>query len=497
MVSNMKKSSLIFGFLLGLGLIGWVAENNDRFSFIKARMQMQTMPVQMIASVKTGAILRKLGLLEVIPNDYTHYGNRLDSVVKKKPSIFNIKRSVGVLLYSINGGLNTKEPTPTIPTLSTDQITDGIPTLSLKLDDNDLYDQKIGLIPNALKRGRKWERPAILSYYKQSDLVFTTGVGVRMHGGSSRKKGRSKAYRLYFREVYGENQFKPGVIFDRSSEPLKCLIIVKSHFNIPFAYNIAMDIATKIGCVVPQNQVIKLYINGEKKGIYSLFERFDVDFLKSHYGHQNFVYARTKRGNDPDPIKLKHGPVKPYRDFLAWVNQLKRPVTMEGIGKIVDLNNLCRWLISVIFCETIDAFQGNMVLDLSDPSAKWFWTNWDMNGSFFSVGKLNYPKMPVYYQDFDFFDYIFKNKGDERIVLFRALIEDSAEFREFFKEILDECLYERLTPEFLRSLLAYYEQFLVLLNDQRGHRYKELYHFLSDRHKLVRKKIQQYYRLSE
>ena len=45
-------------------------------------------------------------------------------------------------------------------------------------------DPVTGLLPNKMKHGEEWEREGSVSYFDAGKLLFATGVGVRIHGGS-------------------------------------------------------------------------------------------------------------------------------------------------------------------------------------------------------------------------------------------------------------------------------------------------------------------------
>ena len=88
-------------------------------------------------------------------------------------------------------------------------------------------------------------------------------------GYSTVEKPGYSHFRLYFRELYGANQFKPGILFDRSSDPLKCLIVRRIRLaprdrkipSYPFAEPIALELAAQIGCNVPKTKIVKFFIN--------------------------------------------------------------------------------------------------------------------------------------------------------------------------------------------------------------------------------------------
>ena len=47
-----------------------------------------------------------------------------------------------------------------------------------------------------MKHGTEWERPGWVSFFENGRLVYSTGVGVRVHGGSSRELPRAAGFPL-------------------------------------------------------------------------------------------------------------------------------------------------------------------------------------------------------------------------------------------------------------------------------------------------------------
>jgi hypothetical protein len=90
------------------------------------------------------------------------------------------------------------------------EVISGVPILSLALDEADLNSPERGLLANRNLRGLDWERPASISYFEGGRMLFASGVGVRMHGGTSAPR---LGFRLYFRRQYGPRELAPGVLF--------------------------------------------------------------------------------------------------------------------------------------------------------------------------------------------------------------------------------------------------------------------------------------------
>ena len=105
------------------------------------------------------------------------------------------------------------------------EVVDGAPLLSVYVDHADLHDPERGILANRRQAGRAWERRASMSYFDEGQLVFASGVGIRIHGGSDRLRPGKQSFRLYFRRQYGADQFRPGVLFSDTAEPLRHLVL--------------------------------------------------------------------------------------------------------------------------------------------------------------------------------------------------------------------------------------------------------------------------------
>ena len=105
------------------------------------------------------------------------------------------------------------------------EVEAGLPLMSLWVDRNDLYNPVTGILANKYGRGRAWERPGFVSYFDDATLRFATGVGVRIHGGSSRETSPVQSCRLYFRDQLGADRFEPGILFDATADPIRRLVL--------------------------------------------------------------------------------------------------------------------------------------------------------------------------------------------------------------------------------------------------------------------------------
>ena len=105
----------------------------------------------------------------------------------------------------------------------TDQIEDAflaIPTFSISTATENIFDKKIGIYLNAMKRGRLWERPASIELlHLDGDEGFQIDAGLRIRGGYSRRDFNPKhAFRLFFRSEYGAAKLKYPLFGDEGAK---------------------------------------------------------------------------------------------------------------------------------------------------------------------------------------------------------------------------------------------------------------------------------------
>ncbi len=333
-----------------------------------------------------------------------------------------------------------------------DDVRAGLPLMSLYVPEPHLSDPVTGLFQNLLARGRDWERPGTLSYFEDGRLKFATEVGVRIHGGISREISPVKSFKIYFRGKQGADQFVPGVLFGGRADPLRRFILHNDlradadgrfwHFQNPLAY----DIVKRIGAVAPKTQPVRFFLNGQWQGVYVATEKVDVNiespYLIGNYGHDDF--ATTNRD---------------FEELALWLFE-HRPWTLDVVDEVVDMDNLTRWFLSILFCATEDPFQGAQLRNNRDPDGRWFFVSWDMDHSFMDFNlQVDRP------WEHDTFRTVFARAGerqrtrrpsDVRSSLLTTLFTEDESYRQYFRALFVETMNHRLTSEFLEQRLRFY-----------------------------------------
>jgi hypothetical protein len=455
------------GLLLSAGLIllsGLVVERRGLFGALRSEIQSLTVPA---AALRAGAgpIAR----------------------------LMEYKSRTGIELQGVDGGM-APEVMPSTVVVPPATLAAGWPVLSIVVDPDDLYDPVTGIVANPMKRGMKWERPAYVSFFEGGHLIFATGAGLRVHGGKSRKNAEP-SYRLYFRRLYGQERFAPGALFGGARDPIRSIVVhndVRKHardgeerreywwFVNPLAY----DVAARIGCLIAETLTVRLLVNGEDLGPYVLTEHLDENDVAARLGHRDFVLADTKP--DRGLTEVKFGDPAVYDEFITWATGTG-PLSLGQAAERVDIENLSRWFLSIVYLGPTDQNQGLQVLDRSRPGNTWFWVNWDMDHSF--VDRYHRADQPW---EFDAFASTLTDKYDLRAPILTRLLQDSPEYRDYFSRLFVEVMNHRVTREFVESRIAYYESLAVSHGIQdRAYVAKER-EFARHRHEVLRDQMRVY-----
>jgi hypothetical protein len=178
-----------------------------------------------------------------------------------------------------------------------------IPTLSLSLEQDDLFGPTRGIYNHSENRGLAWERRCSAELiHPDGRKGFQVNCGVRMQGGASRDNVRQikHSFRLLFKRLYGPPKLEypwfensPVTRFDTVT--LRCFFTdgwatrtVEPRYR-PADSQYIRDVWMKdsqldMGQPGGRNTYVHLYINGLYWGLYNPTERPDGSMNAEHYG---------------------------------------------------------------------------------------------------------------------------------------------------------------------------------------------------------------------
>ena len=436
-----------------------------------------------------GKVLKRLNYVELNLN--TTQVDRKNSNQSDLDQItFQKKRRATDFSYQVNTWRRTRD-------VSLDQSPvyipekKGWPVISIVIDDKNLYDPQLGIIANSGQKGREWEREAQVFIFQNKKTVFSSGVGLRIHGGLRRVVKPYNSFRLYFKDVYGARSMPGDLFFQGKQDPVTTLVIHTTDWppgqpmNNPLAY----DIANRVGSLAPRIRLVEMVLNHKSLGMAYVTEHLSRKQWRSRLGHNDFAFYKFRGTISKKDEKM-------YIELFWKYTDSKERLEMERVGRQIDLDNLSRQIFVWAFCGTTDYCQGVGVYDYRSPGAKLFWLTWDLDHSFFDYYAKRHKLKRKNWLQAAFA--MFQAKGRiscGRAELFARLVRESAAYRDFCINLITGLLNHRLTRQFLLSRVAYYRTMLENFNDPHPQYIAMLQEFMEQRPGFIRKDIVQFFNL--
>lgn len=252
-----------------------------------------------------------------------------------------------------------------------------LPVISIVTDYDNLFDPVKGIYikGNAEKTGEEWERPAHIEFYENDGkLGFAQNIGLRIHGGYSRKFPQ-KSFRIYADAGYDESkEFEyevfPGLTKKGSGKKMKSferLILRQSGNDWSYAYmrdEMMQSLVSHVqGLDTQAERPAILFLNGEYWGIYHIRERYDKEYLEDHYNldDDNVAILDLQK-----KIEVQEGT---QEDADAYTNEIinylnshsiTQASTYEYIKTKIDIDNYINYYVAEIFFGNTD-WPGNNV----------------------------------------------------------------------------------------------------------------------------------------
>ncbi len=172
-----------------------------------------------------------------------------------------------------------------------------LPIVSVVTDYDNLFDPNTGIYTstNCEKSGEEWERPAHVEFFENDgNLGFSQNIGLRLHGAYTRKYPQ-KSFRVYADGEYGDKgEFKYEVFPDltkkgngKKMKSFERLILRNAGNDWAFGYmrdEMSQSLVSHIkGLDTQSSRPVILFLDGEYWGVYYVRERYDKEYLSSHY----------------------------------------------------------------------------------------------------------------------------------------------------------------------------------------------------------------------
>jgi hypothetical protein len=256
-----------------------------------------------------------------------------------------------------------------------------LPVLSLIAHPVTLWNRYSGIYHNAIKRGRRWERPAYVEYFRDTHSPPRRfSATVRIHGGMTRYF-KKKSFRLTYRGAGPESRQSGSIVHPSRTKSERTIILRQGGNDVRTRLHdeLFQTLYAELGGLTSSFTPCVLFINGKIWGIYNIRERIDVEFLRKRLGRGQYDLIQGYAG-------VKSGGIENWdrtREFFTS-HDLSSDAEFAKASELIDLDNLTDYWLMNIYAANRDWPGKNSYSfrrrDGDDP--RWRWVSWDADLSF-------------------------------------------------------------------------------------------------------------------
>lgn len=265
-----------------------------------------------------------------------------------------------------------------------------LPIVSIQSDYDSLFNSETGLFvaENYFNRGDDWEREAHIEFFEDGGLGFAQNIGVRIHGGYSRR-APLKSLRLYARGRYGESVFDYPVFPEKDNRIFERLILRSGGSDwalFPLRDAFAQSLVRELTNVSTQYyRSVITFLNGEYWGIMNLRDRYDHKYLEHEY---DIFSADILTGSYANRENLNEH----FLQFYQYLDDhnMQSMSHLDPVREFIDLDNFRDYHISQIYLMNTDMHSNNIDFWRSHDiikghpyaDGKWRWLLFDVDASY-------------------------------------------------------------------------------------------------------------------
>lgn len=240
-----------------------------------------------------------------------------------------------------------------------------IPTISIAMNQGDLFDPKRGIYSNPKESGEEWERPASAELISANERQgFQIDCGIRIQGGWNRRPEESPkhSFRLLFKKKYGAGKLRFPLFGDGVTE--FDTLILRGGCNNTWLHwsgeerrrgdylrdQWIRDSYRAMEHPSARGRFVHLYLNGLYWGLYNVVERPSAPFVAAHFG------------GAPEDYDVRNGDHILEGDGAAWEKMMT--LANAGLKGEAEFRAMQEWL-------EIPAFIDYLIVNLYGANADW------------------------------------------------------------------------------------------------------------------------------
>ena len=347
-----------------------------------------------------------------------------------------------------------------------------LPVISISTDKRNLYSKDKGLFiagnnfnPNNIHsgnyhmQGKNWEQEVFIQYFnKQGVLEFEQNIGMRIHGGITRRNPQ-KSLKFYARKEYGETEINLPFLADKGVKRFVLESMQESGGGQALIEDIvAQEIVNEIGLEQQNFQAVIVFINGEYWGLHTIRDRIDENFLAYKFDLHKDSFDIID-GNPSTDYEKIYGTNSDYIELLNFIekNDLSLTSCFEYVSSKIDLENFIDYYSVQIFFANHDWPIHNIKI-WRKKNTKWRFLLYDLDGGF--TGNKRDHTLDMFSRLSNKEDCGSCGNSPDATLLFRSLMRNK-EFRQKFenryKEILQKHMHTERTLAIVDSIAKIYK----------------------------------------
>ncbi len=279
-----------------------------------------------------------------------------------------------------------------------------IPTMSIVMDQDDLFDQQTGIYSNSQERGVAWERPASVELiYPDGRKGFDINCGIRASGSGSAipEVNLKHSFRLLFKGIYGPTKLKFKLFEDTDVDEFDTLRL-RGGSNFSWVHRMdelewqregaqyirdiwGRDTQAAMNQPASHSTYVHLYFNGLYWGLYNPCERPSAPFMASHLGGEKEDYDALKSKEGVANGKLIDGTRDSWDAMFAIANAgMSSASAYNAMLQYLDVDNLIDYAIIQHYMQNEDWGPWNWYAGRKrEPGAGFKFFMWDAEFSMF------------------------------------------------------------------------------------------------------------------
>ena len=254
----------------------------------------------------------------------------------------------------------------------------GMKVISLVTDPDNLFDAENGIYvtggadstekANFWKKGKEAERPASIQVFQNGKSAYTADIGIRVAGGYSRDLWQ-KSIRLYARSTYGTSKMNYPFI-DGLTDVRGNLVQSYDKLTLRSGGNDNDYIHVRdevIQSLVPDRDFTTqgtenciVFLDGEFWGLYTMTEKYDEDFIETHYGitAENVVTFKVDTLEDYTDEAKAQEILSDLQAFGEWIltADMSNESNYERACKMLDMQSFIDYMATETYINNTDNF---------------------------------------------------------------------------------------------------------------------------------------------